>query len=67
MIIKGYTVTRQVWVLAILCMLCVSCHDYETYAEQKEDEKILRMEKKVSGVMLDTELDRDDDEEQVTE
>ncbi len=32
--------------------------------EQKEDEKILRMEKKVSGVMLDTELDRDDDEEE---
>jgi S-DNA-T family DNA segregation ATPase FtsK/SpoIIIE len=29
--------------------------------EQKEDEKILRMEKKVSGVMLDTELDREDD------
>jgi S-DNA-T family DNA segregation ATPase FtsK/SpoIIIE len=27
--------------------------------EQKEDEKILRMEKKVSGVMLDTELERD--------
>ncbi len=29
--------------------------------EQKEDEKILRMEKKVSGVMLDTELDKDDE------
>ncbi len=30
--------------------------------EQKEDDKILRMEKKVSGVMLDTELDREDEE-----
>ncbi len=32
--------------------------------EQKEDEKILRMEKKVAGVMLDTELKKDEDEEQ---
>ena len=31
--------------------------------EQKEDEKILRMEKKVSGVMLDTALDKDSEEE----
>ncbi len=31
--------------------------------EQKEDEKILRMEKKVAGVMIDTELKREDDEE----
>jgi S-DNA-T family DNA segregation ATPase FtsK/SpoIIIE len=31
--------------------------------EQKEDEKILRMEKKVSGVMIDTALDREEDEE----
>ncbi len=30
--------------------------------EQKEDEKILRMDKKISGVMLDTELDKDLDE-----
>ncbi len=30
--------------------------------EQKEDEKILRMEKKVSGVMIDTELDRKDED-----
>ena len=30
--------------------------------EQKEDEKILRMEKKVSGVMLDTSLAKEDDE-----
>ena len=30
--------------------------------EQKEDEKILRMEKKVSGVITDTTLDRDDEE-----
>ncbi len=30
--------------------------------EQKEDEKILRMEKKVSGVMLDTALDKEDQE-----
>ena len=30
--------------------------------EQKEDEKILRMEKKVSGVMLDTALDKNEDE-----
>ncbi len=29
--------------------------------EQKEDEKILRMEKKVSGVMIDTQLDKSDD------
>jgi S-DNA-T family DNA segregation ATPase FtsK/SpoIIIE len=28
--------------------------------EQKEDEKILRMEKKVSGVMIDTQIDRED-------
>ncbi|MBE5828165.1 MAG: DNA translocase FtsK [Butyrivibrio sp.] len=32
--------------------------------EQKEDEKILRMEKKVAGVMLDTELKKEEDEEQ---
>lgn len=31
--------------------------------EQKEDEKILRMEKKVSGVMMDTALSKDDEEE----
>ena len=31
--------------------------------EQKEDEKILRMEKKVAGVMLDTELKKEEDEE----
>lgn len=31
--------------------------------EQKEDEKILRMEKKVAGVMLDTQLDKEDDED----
>lgn len=31
--------------------------------EQKEDEKILRMEKKVCGVMLDTELDKADEED----
>jgi S-DNA-T family DNA segregation ATPase FtsK/SpoIIIE len=31
--------------------------------EQKEDEKILRMEKKVSGVMMDTELAKEDEEE----
>ncbi len=31
--------------------------------EQKEDEKILRMEKKVSGVMLDTTLEADEPEE----
>ncbi len=31
--------------------------------EQKEDEKILRMEKKVSGVMLDTQLSREEEEE----
>ncbi len=30
--------------------------------EQKEDEKILRMEKKVSGVMIDTTLDKEDEE-----
>ena len=30
--------------------------------EQKEDEKILRMDKKVSGVMLDTALSEDDEE-----
>ena len=30
--------------------------------EQKEDEKILRMEKKVSGVMLDTALDKDEED-----
>ncbi|WP_026652799.1 DNA translocase FtsK [Butyrivibrio proteoclasticus] len=30
--------------------------------EQKEDEKILRMEKKVSGVMIDTELSKEDEE-----
>ena len=30
--------------------------------EQKEDEKILRMEKKVSGVMIDTALDKQDDD-----
>ncbi|MCR5557575.1 MAG: DNA translocase FtsK [Butyrivibrio sp.] len=29
--------------------------------EQKEDEKILRMEKKVSGVMMDTALDKEDE------
>ena len=32
--------------------------------EQKEDEKILRMEKKVTGVMLDTELSREEEDEQ---
>ncbi len=32
--------------------------------EQKEDEKILRMEKKVSGVMLDTALDKADEEDE---
>ncbi|WP_029232028.1 FtsK/SpoIIIE family DNA translocase [Butyrivibrio sp. VCB2006] len=32
--------------------------------EQKEDEKILRMEKKVSGVMLDTALSKDEEETQ---
>ena len=32
--------------------------------EQKEDEKILRMEKKVTGVMLDTELSREDEEQE---
>ncbi len=31
--------------------------------EQKEDEKILRMEKKVSGVMIDTALEKDDESE----
>ncbi|MBQ7430132.1 MAG: DNA translocase FtsK [Butyrivibrio sp.] len=31
--------------------------------EQKEDEKILRMDKKVSGVMLDTALSEEDEEE----
>ncbi|MBQ7615185.1 MAG: DNA translocase FtsK 4TM domain-containing protein [Butyrivibrio sp.] len=30
--------------------------------EQKEDEKILRMEKKVSGVMIDTSLDKEEDD-----
>jgi S-DNA-T family DNA segregation ATPase FtsK/SpoIIIE len=30
--------------------------------EQKEDEKILRMEKKVSGVMIDTALDKQDED-----
>ncbi len=30
--------------------------------EQKEDEKILRMEKKVSGVMIDTALEKDSDD-----
>nr|WP_297704751.1 DNA translocase FtsK [uncultured Butyrivibrio sp.] len=34
--------------------------------EQKEDEKILRMEKKVSGVMLDTALDKDVEDEEKT-
>ena len=32
--------------------------------EQKEDEKILRMEKKVSGVMLDTSLDKAEEEDE---
>ncbi len=32
--------------------------------EQKEDEKILRMEKKVADVMLDTELKKEEDEKQ---
>ena len=32
--------------------------------EQKEDEKILRMEKKVAGVMLDTQLDKDGEDEE---
>ncbi len=32
--------------------------------EQKEDEKILRMEKKVSGVMLDTEIAKEDEQEE---
>lgn len=31
--------------------------------EQKEDEKILRMEKKVAGVMLDTELKKEEDDQ----
>ena len=31
--------------------------------EQKEDEKILRMEKKVSGVMIDTALDKEGDDD----
>jgi len=35
--------------------------------EQKEDEKILRMEKKVAGVMLDTQLDKDGEDEEKDE
>ncbi len=35
--------------------------------EQKEDEKILRMEKNVRGVMLDTELKEDDEVEDTSE
>ncbi|MBR1669255.1 MAG: DNA translocase FtsK [Butyrivibrio sp.] len=35
--------------------------------EQKEDEKILRMEKKVSGVMIDTALDKEKEAEAVSD
>lgn len=36
--IKGYSVMKPLWALALLCVLCASCKKYETYAEQKEHE-----------------------------